>query len=125
MSRIAIVVSLICCVGCARQPDGSTVDQAMHADVEDGGRVPNADRDQAEAYFVALGQVRSVAEEEKLLTEFGEWLRTNGYKVSVTEKNGKHELSCPFFPPVTPWTEHTFFEIKNLDLLPRSDDGRQ
>ena len=91
------------------------------ADAEDGGRVENADRDKVEAYFIAFGKVRSVEEEEKLLTEFGEWLSKKGYRISVVEKNGKHELSCPYFPPVTPWTGHTFFDIKNLELLPRPD----
>ena len=93
------------------QPNGT--------DVEDGGGNRNAHRDKAEAYFVRLGKVRSVEEEENLLTEFGKWLRTNGYKVSVNEKDGTHELFCPYFPPVTPWIKHTFFDIKNLDLLPQ------
>lgn len=88
-------------------------------DVEDGGVVENVDRDKAEAYFVALGKVRSAEDEKKFLTDFGEWLSANDYKINVVEKNGKHELSCPCFPPVTPWTDHTFFDIKNLELLPR------
>lgn len=88
-------------------------------DVEDGGVVENVDRDKAEAYLVAIGKVRSAEEEKQLLSDFGKWLVKNGYKVRVAEKNGKHELSCPCFPPVTPWTDHTFFDIKNLELLPR------
>ena len=120
-----MVVCLIFCAACSRQPDRDAVDRVTDGDVEDGGRVENADRDKAEAFFVALGKVRSVAEEKKLLTEFGEWLSTNGYKISVEEKNGKHRLSCPYFPPVTPWTDHAFFDIKNLDLLPRPENGRQ
>lgn len=94
------------------------VEMRPNTDVEDGGTVENADRDKAEAYFVALGKVQSVEEEEKLLTEFGEWLEKNGYRIRVVEKNGKHELSCPHFPPVTPWAEHSFFDVKNLELLP-------
>ena len=118
MSRIAIAFFLISCAGCSGQPDRNAVDRGTHANVEDGGTVKDPDRDKAEAYFVALGKVRSAAEEEKLLTEFGDWLSTNGYKISAEEKNGKYTLSCPYFPPVTPWTDHTFFDIKNLDLLP-------
>jgi hypothetical protein len=95
------------------------VETAPDADVEDGGTVANADRDKAQAYFVSLGKVQSVEEEEKLLTEFGEWLEKNGYRISVVEKNGKHQLSCPHFPPVTPWAEHSFFDVKNLELLPQ------
>jgi hypothetical protein len=95
------------------------VEAAPDTDVEDGGTVENANRDKAEAYFGALRKVQSVEEEEKLLTEFGEWLERNGYKISVVEKNGKHELSCPHFPPVTPWAEHSFFDVKNLELLPQ------
>jgi hypothetical protein len=95
------------------------VETAPDADVEDGGAVENADRDKAEAYFVALGKVQTLEEEEKLLTEFGEWLKKNGYRISAVEKEGKHELSCPFFPPVTPWAEHSFLDVKNLELLPQ------
>ncbi len=119
MNRIAILFCLVFCVGCSREPDSNAVDRGTDADVEDGGLVENADRDKAEAYFVALGKVQSVEEEEKLLTEFGEWLEENGYKISVVEKNGKHELSCPYFPPVTPWADHSFFDVKNLELLPQ------
>lgn len=94
-------------------------DDGSNVELEDGGQVENADRNKAEAYFVALCKVRSVEEEKTLLTEFGEWLSTNDYKINVVEKNGKHELSCPYFPPVTPWTNHTFHDIKNLELLPQ------
>ena len=120
-SRISIVLCLIVCAGCSREPERNAVDRGAHADVEDGGEVKNADRDKAEAYFVALGKIRLSEEEKKLLTEFGDWLSAKGYKIKVVEKNGKHELSCPYFPPVTPWTDHTFFDIKNLELLPRID----
>ena len=88
--------------------------------IEDGGGNSNAHRDVAEAFFVRLGKVRSSEEEEKLLTEYGKWLRTNGYKVSVKMKDGQHELTCPYFPPITPWIQHVFFDLKNLELLPRS-----
>ena len=123
MKRILIVLCMIFAVGCSRAPETDAVVRESNPEVEDGGVVENANRDKAEAYFVALGKVQSVEEEEKLLTEFGEWLEENGYKISVVEKNGKHELSCPYFPPVTPWTEHSFLDIKNLELLPRLEDG--
>jgi len=119
MSRIAIVFFLIFCIGCSREPDPNAVDRGTDTDVEDGGIVKNADRDIAEAYFVAFGKVQSVEDEEELLTEFGEWLAKNGYKISVVEKNGTHELSCPYFAPVTPWAVHSFFDVKNLELLPQ------
>ena len=119
MRRILIVLCMIFGVGCSRVPDTDAVVSESNPEVEDGGVVENADRDKAEAYLVALGKVRSVVEEKKLLTEFGEWLSTNDYKINVVEKNGKHELSCPYFPPVTPWTAHTFLDIKNLELLPQ------
>ncbi|MFK7850596.1 MAG: ankyrin repeat domain-containing protein [Akkermansiaceae bacterium] len=88
-------------------------------ETEEGGVVENPDRDKAEAYFTALGNVQSAQEEEKLLTEFGEWLKKNDYKVSVEERDGKYRLTCSSFPPVTPWIEHTFFDQKNLERLPR------
>ena len=123
MSRIAIVFCLICCVGCSREPDPNAVGRGTDTDVEDGGVVENADRDKAEAYFVAIGEVRSVEEEEELFTEFGEWLKEKGYKIRVEVKNGKHDLSCPYFPPVTPWTSHEILDVKNLELLPRVENG--
>ena len=123
MSRIAIVVCLFFCVGCSADSDPNAVGRGTETDVEDGGIVENADRDKAEAYFVALGKVQSAGEEEKLLMEFGEWLRKSGYKIRVEVRKGKHVLSCPYFPPVTPWTDHSFLDAKNLELLPRLDDG--
>ena len=119
MSRIVIVSCLICCVGCSGESDPNAVGRGTDTDVEDGGVVENADRDKAEAYFVAIGKVQSVEEEEKLFTEFGEWLKEKGYKIRVEVKNGKHDLSCPYFPPVTPWTSHKILDAKNLELLPR------
>jgi len=123
MSRMAIVFCLVLCVGCSREPDPNAVGRGRDTDVEDGGVVENADRDKAEAYFVALGNVQSVEEEEKLFTEFGEWLRENGYRIRVEVKNGKHDLSCPYFPPVTPRTSYRFLDVKNLELLPRVENG--
>ena len=118
MSRIAIVFCLIFCVGCYSEPDANAVDRGPDADVEDGG-FENADRDKCEEYFLALEKVQSAEEEEKLLTEFAKWLNKNGYKIRVEVKNGQHVLSCPYFPPVTPWTEHSFLDVKNLELLPQ------
>ncbi len=123
MSRIAILFCLVFCLGCAPQLDPNSVDGGKNVDVEDGGVVENAHRDKAEAFFVAFEKVQSVEEEEKLLTEFGEWLAKNGYTIIAVEKNGEHELSCPHFPPVTPWTSHSFFDVNNLELLPRPDSG--
>ncbi|NNC88434.1 MAG: hypothetical protein HKN82_08255 [Akkermansiaceae bacterium] len=114
---------MILCVGCFSREDHEAEERGGDGDVEDGGVVENADRDKAEAYLAALGKVRSVDEEEALLTEFGEWLVANGYKISVVEKNGKHRLACPYFPPVTPWVEHAFLDIRNLGLLPRAGNG--
>ena len=119
MSRLAIVLCLMSFVGCSRAPNTDPAVRGSDAEVEDGGAVENADRDKAEAYFVALGRVQTVEEEEQLLTEFGEWLKKNGYRISAVEKEGKHELSCPYFPPVTPWAEHSFLDVTNLDLLPQ------
>ena len=119
MRRILIVLCMIFGVGCSRVPDTDAVVSESNPEVEDGGVVENADRDKAEAYFVALGKVQSVEEEEKLLTEFAEWLNKKEYKIRVEVKNGKHVLSCPYFPPVTPWTDHTFLDVKNLELLPQ------
>lgn len=123
MHRIAICLSLIILAGCSREPVPNAVDRVPIADVEDGGTVENVDRDKAEVYFSALGEVQSAEEEAKLLNEFGEWLREKGYAIKVDVKNGKHNLSCPYFPPVTPWTSHSFIDIKNLELIPRLENG--
>jgi hypothetical protein len=108
-------------VGCSRAPDTDAVVSESNPEVVDGGTVENADRDKAQEFFGGLAKVQSVEEEEKLLTEFAEWLKKKEYKIRVEVKNGKHVLSCPYFPPVTPWTDHTFLDVKNLDLLPRLD----
>ena len=122
MSRIAIVLCLVFCAGCSRAPDTDPVVGGSDNEFIEGGTVENVDRDKAEEYFNALAKVQSVDEEEKLLTEFAEWLEKNGYKIRVEEANGKHVLSCPYFPPVTPWTSHSFLDVKNLELLPRLDN---
>jgi hypothetical protein len=123
MSRILIVLCLIFGVGCSPASDTDTaVSQSSPQDV-DGGTVENADRDKAQEFLGALGKVQSVEEEEKLLTEFAEWLKKKEYRIGVDAKNEKHVLSCPYFPPVTPWTEHSFLDVRNLELLPRLDNG--
>lgn len=119
MKRVVIVLCMIFGVGCSRAPVTDIVFRESNREVKDGGVVENGNRDKAEAYLVALGKVGSAEEEKKLLTEFGEWLSANDYKINVEVKNRKHVLSCPYFPPITPWTDHTFYDIKNLELLPR------
>jgi len=119
MCRVVIVLCLISCVGCSRAPDTDAVVSESNPEVEDGGVVENADRDKAQEYFGRLAKVQSVEEEEKLLTEFAEWLKKKEYKIRVEVKNGKHVLLCPYFPPVTPWTEHSFLDVENLELLPQ------
>ena len=118
-SLVAALLCLISCVGCSRAADTGTVVGGSEDDFVEGGTVENVDRDKCEEYFLALDKVQSVEEEEKLLTEFAKWLNKNGYKIRVEVKNGQHVLSCPYFPPVTPWTEHSFLDVKNLELLPQ------
>jgi hypothetical protein len=89
---------------------------------EDGGVVQNSDRDKADKFLAELPNVKSIDEEKKLLTEFGDWLRENEYKIEVTMIDGKYDLSCPYFPPETPWVRHSFLDKGNLALLPRVDD---
>ena len=121
--KIATCLALVVLAGCFRNPESNPVAQGRPDNVEDGGSVENADRDRAQEYFSALGDVESAEEEAKLLNDFGEWLRQEGFAVRVEVKNGKHDLSCPYFPPVTPWTSHSFIDIKNLELLPRLEDA--
>jgi hypothetical protein len=123
MCRTIIYVFLCASVGCLTKPVPNALDRGSDTVVEDGGIAENADRDKTEAFFVAFRKVRSVDEEEKLLTKFGEWLDGKDYKIRVEVKNGKHVLSCPYFPRLTPWTSHSFLDIRNLELLPRLDDG--
>ncbi len=123
MKRIAIILCVSLCGGCSTDADPNAMQRGSDTEIEEGGIVENADRDKAEAYFIALGKVQSAEDEEKLLTEFGEWLKKNGYKISVVENNGKHHLSCPYFPPVTPDANHSFLDIENLELLPRLEDN--
>ena len=123
MRRMAIILCVSLCGGCSTESNPDAAERGSATEVEEGGIVENADRDKAEAFFLALGNVQSAAEEEKLLTEFAAWLKKSGYRIRVVENNGKHSLSCPYFPPVTPWIEHSFLDIKNLELLPRLEDG--
>ena len=117
MGRIAIIVCVIFCAGCSRTPD-------TDAEFIEGGTARNVDRDKCQEYFSALVNVQSAGEEKKILAEFGEWLKKKRYKIRVEVKNGKHMLSCPYFPPDTPWISHSFIDVKNLELLPRLDNGR-
>ncbi|NNE93288.1 MAG: hypothetical protein HKN23_16720 [Verrucomicrobiales bacterium] len=119
---VLFVFFVVLCVGCSRETDPNAASRGSNAGEKEG--VENADRETAERYFVALDEVQSAEEEEKLLKEFGQWLRENEYRIQVEAKSGKHRLSCPYFPPVTPWTDHTFFDAGNLALLPRFDEGR-
>ena len=123
MRRILIVLCMFFGVGCSRVPVTDAVVSESNPEVVDGGTVENLDRDKAQEYFGRLAKVQSVEEEEKLLTEFAEWLQKKEYKIRVEVKNGKHVLSCPYFPPVTPWTEHSFLDVENLELIPRLDNG--
>lgn len=122
MSRIAFVLVASMLAGSSEATESNTTKKSVRAEVEDGGVVENADRDRAQKYFNELRKVKSAEEEKKLLTSFGKWLRDSEYKIRVEEKKGKHDLSCPYFPPVTPWTEHKFYDIENLKLLPRLED---
>ena len=123
MSRIVMILCLIFGFGCSRAPDTDAVVSESSREGVDGGTVASADREKAQKYFGALAKVQSVEEEEKLMTEFAEWLKKKEFKIRVEVKDGKHVLSCPYFPPVTPWTEHSFLDVKNLELLPRLDNG--
>ena len=118
----ALIFCLCICIGCSNKPNPDAARQDTDSKVEEGGTLDNADRDKAEAYFVSLGKVQSDEEERKLLTEFAKWLEENEYKIRVERRNEKYVLSCPYFPPVTPWTSHAFFNEENLELLPLHDD---
>lgn len=113
-----IASSLVFLPGCSKKPERENTNPGTDAEVDDGGGVEDADRNKVEDYFLALSKISSAEAEKELLVEFGQWLTDNKYEISVREKNGKHELSCPFFPPVTPWVGHTFLDIENLNLLP-------
>jgi hypothetical protein len=118
-AHVAALLCVMSFAGCSRAPDTGTVVGGSEDDFIEGGTVENVDRDKCEEYFLALEKVQSAKEEEKLLTEFAMWLNENGYKIRVEMKNGQHVLSCPYFPPITPWTEHSFLDVKNLELLPQ------
>lgn len=113
MYRILLLLCLLLCSGCSRDADSMNKSSEI-----DGGTVKNPDRDKAAEYLSAFENLQSAEDEKKLLSEFGEWLENKGYRIRVEVKHGKHNLACPYFPPVTPWTEHLFFDIRNLDLLP-------
>ncbi len=106
-------------VGCSPASDSEVVKNESDGGVVDGGTIISVDTHRVQEYFDALAKVRSVQEEEKLISDFADWLSKNGYKIVIEEKNGKHVLLCPYFPPVTPWTSHSFLDIRNLEMLPK------
>ena len=122
MNRIAMCLLLSAFVGCSPETIPSGLKSGTGTEIDDGGVFENADREKAEEFFVALGNVKTVEDEQKLMTEFGKWLRRKGYKIKVEVNMEKHVLSCPCFPPETPWTGHSFLDVKNLELLPKLDD---
>ncbi|MEL7500715.1 MAG: hypothetical protein AAFN77_24190 [Planctomycetota bacterium] len=123
MYRLTLILFLTACFGCSYEPVPNTVDRVLNSESEDGGVVDNPHRDKAEQFLVAIPKVISVEEEKALMTEFGEWLRQNEYKIEVKERDGKYDLLCPYFAPETPWVTHSFLDIGNLDLLPQLDTG--
>ncbi len=122
MNRIAIVLFASILVGCSGMPELESEKIGSQTKVEKGGSGKNAKRDKAQNYFVALSKVQSAEEEKKLLSEFGQWLSKGGFKIRVEETNGIYNLSCPYFPPVTPWIEHKFYDIQNLKLIPQLEN---
>ena len=118
LKSVLLALCMVVAAGCSRAPDTVAVTGKPNPEVEDGGVVKNADRDTAQDYLGRLAKVQSGEEEKKLLTEFAQWLKTKEYKVRVEVKNGKHVLSCPYFPPVTPWTDHTFVESRIWNCYP-------
>ena len=118
----AISFCLVVVLACAPESTTNVVGSGVprsESEVEDGGSVKNEDRDRCAEYFEAFANIGSASEEKRLFTEFGDWLTKRGYLIEVEAKNGKHVLSCPYFPPVTPWTEHSCFDVQHLKLLPQ------
>ena len=122
MIRPNFIFGLIILAGCSPPPDTEVITRSSTSEILEGGHVESADFKKVEMYFERLDNVESAKEEAELLTEFAGWLVTNGYKIRIEEKDGKHALSCPYFPPVTPWTDHAFFDVDNANLLPRLED---
>lgn len=125
-SRFQLVVfgCLLVCWGCSEsrpldRVTTPTIVTTSCSEIEDGGLVPQPDRDRAQQYFSQFAQIDSLEDERRLLTEFGGWLGANGYRVEIEKAGDGFRLSCPYFPPVTPWTDYTFRDPANLDLLPQ------
>lgn len=118
MIRLFITMCLVLPLGCSEPGDPRP--QAAANQVEDGGGGKDAHREQCEQSFLALKQVQSAEEEKELLQALSQWLNKHGYQIQVKQKDNQHILTCPYFPPVTPLTEHTFLDQTNLDLLPQS-----
>ncbi|MCR9200181.1 MAG: hypothetical protein NXI04_16220 [Planctomycetaceae bacterium] len=93
-------------------------DGSAKTDTEDGETPQNPDRDRAQEFLSQLSQIKSAEEEMKLLTEFADWLRDNKYTVRLEIVDDATRLTCPDFPPVTPWVSHTFLDSQNMALLP-------
>ena len=123
MYRYAPLVLILALAGCPGSGGNDPAPSAQR-EVEEGGTVENADRDRAESYLQSLTKASSVEEERQVVQEFATWLNEHSYKLEVEEKDGAHVLACPYFPPVTPWAEHTFLDAEHLKLLPQLDSSK-
>ena len=86
---------------------------------EDGGVVPSEGRDRVTEFFKQLKATTTADEEKKVLTDFATWLDANKYKIEVEKVDSSYRLACPYFPPVTPWTEYRFRDLENLKIIPQ------
>jgi hypothetical protein len=111
-------VCAITYAGRAVSPPGPSPEATR--EVEDGGDVKSEGRDRVNAFFLALGEARSADEEKAVVMDLARWLEARGYTLEVEERQGKHVLACPYFPPITPWISHRFLDLRNLELLPRT-----
>lgn len=118
-SASVVIACFVSCAGCKNEQHSDAPDITSGTGVEDGGTAASSDRATCSNYFDRFAELQSSEEEAELLTEFGNWLSKHEYLIHVEMKEGKHVLSCPYFPPVTPWTEHTFLDVANLERLPR------
>jgi len=123
MSRYTVLLLVLLAAGCSPASDRDDSDTTVESETEDGGTV-DAQHDKAEAFLIAISESGSVEEERRRVVDFAAWLNEHNAKLQVKKKGDRvYTLRCPYFPPVTPWIDHTFYDPAHLVLLPQVKEG--
>ena len=134
MNRIFLLCFLVLFTAC--QGSGEESSPRARKAVEDGDSGPstNARRAEMNRLLQAVVQSKTIAEEDRAIERLLKAVKDGRYKlglrrneedigrkelkrIAVKESVLTLEISCPYFPPVTPWISHRFHNYKNALAL--------